>query len=59
MMITWKDRVNNLKFRYGRPPTLLELLEENRNHTMTPEELQAQRESFLRGMAPTGDPKFD
>lgn len=58
-MITWQQRVNNLRFRYGREPLLSELFEESRNHEMTPEEYQAQRESWARGNISTGDPRWD
>jgi len=58
-MITWEERVKTLRNILGRRPTLDELLEEARKHEMTPEEKQAQRESFARGMMPTGDPRFD
>lgn len=58
-MITWQDRLNNLRSRYGREPTLAEMLEESKHHTMTPEEIKTQRESWVRGMAVTGDPAFD
>lgn len=58
-MITWQQRLQNLRWRLGREPLLSELIEESKNHTMTPEEYQAQCESFVRGMAATGDPRFD
>lgn len=58
-MITWRERVEALQGILGREPTLDELLEEAKKHEMTPEERQAQRESFARGMIPTGDPRFD
>lgn len=57
--ITWNERVDALCGRLGRRPTLDELMAESREHTMTPAEEQAQRESFVRGMMPTGDPRFD
>jgi len=58
-MITWKDRLNNLRSQYDREPTIADMLEEAKNHTMTPEELRAQTKSWARGMAVTGDPRFD
>jgi hypothetical protein len=58
-MITWHDRLRNLHSRYGRDPTLQEMLDEAKHHTMTPEEVKAQAESWARGMAITGDPAFD
>jgi hypothetical protein len=58
-VITWEQRVFNLRSRLGRLPTGAELLEEARNHTMTPEEVQAQRESWARANVSTGDPRFD
>lgn len=58
-VITWQDRVVALRDRLGRDPTLDELLAESRNHTPTPEEEEAQRESFVRAMMPTGDARFD
>lgn len=58
-MITWQQRVLNLQSRYGRIPTSAELLDEARIHQMTPEEIQAQRESWARANISTGDPRFD
>lgn len=58
-MITWKERVENLRRALGRDPTLDELLLLAPLHDMTPEEVQAQRESWVRAMQPTGDPRFD
>lgn len=58
-MITWRERVETLQGILGRKPTLDELLEEAKKHKMTPEERQAQRESFARGMMSTGDQRFD
>lgn len=57
--ITWRDRVVNLTKALGRKPTLEELLAIAEIHQMTPEEIKEQRESFTRGMMPTGDPRFD
>ena len=57
--MTWADRVNELARRLGRKPVLAELIEEAKNYKMTPEEKQAQMESFIRGLMPTGDPRFD
>lgn len=58
-MITWAQRLQNLRTALGREPTLEELLEVAAIHQMTPEEIQAQRESWARAMRPTGDPSFD
>lgn len=58
-MITWRERLANLRKALGREPTTEELLVVATIHTMTPEERQAQAESFARAMKPTGDPKFD
>lgn len=57
--IAWMERLIDLKIRLGREPTLEELLEEAKKHEMTPEEIRRQRESFVRGMMSTGDPRFD
>jgi hypothetical protein len=57
--ITWRERVANLRVSLGRDPTLQELLEVNAIHTMTPDEVQAQRESWVRAMRSTGDPRLD
>lgn len=51
MTITWADRVANLTKALGRRPTLDELLEATQIHQMTPEEIEAQRQSFARGMS--------
>ena len=55
----WKDRVDLLRKRLGREPTLEELLEAARDYKMSPGEIEEQRQSWLRGMMPTGDPRFD
>jgi len=57
--ITWTQRLNNLRHRLGREPVLAELLDEARHHTMTPEEIQAQRDSWARANLSTDDPRFD
>lgn len=48
MTITWADRVNNLSNKLGRKPTLDELLDASQIHQMTPVEIDAQRQSWLR-----------
>ena len=58
-MITWRERLQNLRAALGREPTVDELLEVAQVHTMTKEERQAQAESWVRGMMPTGDPSLD
>ncbi len=50
MSITWADRVANLTKALGRKPTLDEMLEASTIHQMTPAEIEAQRQSFVRGM---------
>lgn len=55
----WKDQVHALHQKLGRAPTLDELLELAATYEMTPEEIQAQRDSLTRAMMPTGDPRFD
>jgi len=50
VMITWAERVANLNKALGRKPTLNELLEVNQIHIMTPAEIEAQRQSWVRGM---------
>jgi hypothetical protein len=61
--ITWVERVNALRGKLDRDPTLDELLAEAKLHDMTAEEQaeeQAeQRLSYARAMVPTGDPRFD
>lgn len=57
--VAWTERVANLREALGREPTLYELVGLARQHEMTPAEIEAQRQSFHRGMAPTGDPRFD
>jgi hypothetical protein len=49
-MITWADRVRNLTAALGRKPTLDELLDASQVHQMTPAEIEAQRQSWVRGM---------
>jgi len=50
MAITWADRVSNLTKALGRKPTLNELLEVCQIHQMTPAEIEAQSQSWVRGM---------
>ena len=50
-MITWADRITNLAKALGRKPTLEEMLEAAQIHQMTPPEIEAQRQSFARGMS--------
>ena len=57
--MTWNDRVKALRNKLGQKPTLRELVVESRLHKITPEEVEKQRQSFMRGMKPTGDPEFD
>ena len=57
--ITWAQRVANLRKSLGRKPTVAELLLLVPLHDMTPEEIQAQRESWARANISTGDPRFD
>lgn len=57
--ITWVQRVENLRKSLGREPTLYELVDLSQLHEMTPEEIQAQRESFGRANVSTGDPRVD
>jgi len=52
MQLTWPDRLTGLKLKLGRDPTLGEMLAEAIDHTMTPAEIEAQRQSYMRAMAP-------
>lgn len=52
--ITWADRVANLTKALGRKPTLDEMLDAAQVHQMTPAEVEAQRQSFVRGMRSAG-----
>ena len=49
-MITLAERIGNLMKVLGRKPTLDEMLEVATIHEMTPEEIDAQRKSWVRGM---------
>lgn len=49
-MITWRQRVKNLTQALGRSPNFDELLEAATIHTLTPEEIEEQRRSCVRGM---------
>lgn len=49
-MITWKERITNLRKALGRDPTLEEMLEVSQIHQLTPAEIEAQRQSWARGM---------
>ena len=57
--ITWAQRVANLRRSLGRDPSVEELLLLAPLHDMTPEEVQAQRESWARANISTGEPRFD
>jgi hypothetical protein len=57
--ITWVERVNALRWKLDRDPTLDELLAEAKLHDMTAEEQSEQRLSYARATVPTGDPRFD
>lgn len=46
--MAWTDHVKALTECLGRKPTLNELLAEAKNYTMTPEEVQAQRDSWVQ-----------
>ena len=48
--ITLADRIANLTKALGRKPTLEEMLDAAQIHQMTPEEIEAQRQSWVRGM---------
>ena len=50
MSITWAERVANLSKALGRKPTLQELIEVSQIHQMTPAEVEAQSQSWVRGM---------
>jgi hypothetical protein len=49
-VITWAERVQNLRRAMGREPTLAELLDVATIHRMTPQEIDEQRASWVRGM---------
>ena len=46
--LTWHQKVAALSARLERTPTLEELLDLNRTHQMSEEELRVQRDSFVR-----------
>lgn len=46
--LTWHQKVAALTVELGRAPTLEELLPMAAKHRMSPEELRAQRDSFVR-----------
>lgn len=48
--ITWTDRIANLTKALGRRPTLEEMLDAAQIHQMTPDEIEAQRQSWARGI---------
>lgn len=48
--ITWADRIANLTKALERKPTLEEMLDAAQIHQMTPAEIDAQRQSFIRAM---------
>ena len=57
--LTWADRVANLRKALGRDPNADEMLTAAQVHIMTPDEVEAQRQSFAQASIPTGDPRFD
>lgn len=46
--VLWKERVAALREKMGRPLTLDELIDLARPYRMTPEEIEAQRQSWAR-----------
>lgn len=52
-MITWADRVNNLRRAWGREPTMQELLIAAEVHIMTPEEEAEHARSWARSCEPS------
>lgn len=48
--ITWAERIANLTYALDRKPTLDEMLEVSQIHQLTPAEIEAQRQSWARGM---------
>lgn len=52
--LTWQQKVAALAVRLGREPTVRELIDLNRGHTMSDEEWIAQRDSFVRGQIGMG-----
>jgi hypothetical protein len=46
----WRDKVRAEQTRLGRALTLCELLELAKGHEMTPQEIEAQRQSWARQM---------
>ena len=57
--MTWEERLQLERKRLGRDLSLDELLALGAKHKMTPGEIEAQRESWVRGMTETGDPRLD
>lgn len=49
-VITWAERVGNLRKALCREPTLDEMLTAAQVHQMTPDEIEAQRQSWVCGM---------
>lgn len=48
--VTWADRLRHMRKAFGREPTLSELIDVSVIHQMTPAEIDAQRQSWVRGM---------
>lgn len=60
--ITWAERVANLRLALGRRPTINELLIASETHEMTPAEIDARRQSWIRsmtGMCEHGEVDFE
>lgn len=57
--LTLEERLSDVELLLGRGPTVAELLVFAATYKMTPEEVQAQRESFARHNVSTGDPRLD
>ena len=51
--------MHNLTKALGRTPTLDEMLTVAQIHQMTPEEIEEQRQSWVRANKRTGDPRWD
>lgn len=55
----WQETIKLEESVLGRKLSLSEMIALAKSYKMNEAEVQAQRESWVRAMKPTGDPRFD
>lgn len=57
--MVWQEKIRLEEYILGRKLSLSEMIDLAKTYKMNEAEIQAQRESWVRAMKPTGDPRFD